>query len=61
MPETPHFNFHKSSYSGANNNCVEVRERSKAVDIRDTQHRAEGYLAFTSREWMALLSTTARA
>ncbi|MEE2035767.1 DUF397 domain-containing protein [Nocardiopsis sp. CT-R113] len=48
--------WHKSSYSGGNNECVEVREHSTGADVRDTQNRARGQLAFTSDEWSAFVN-----
>ena len=50
--------WHKSSYSGARGDCVEVIEGAQAVRIRDTKHRELGVLSFPSWEWNALLSTT---
>ncbi|MEU4281022.1 MULTISPECIES: DUF397 domain-containing protein [Nocardiopsis] len=49
--------WHKSSYSGGTNECVEVREHSAGADVRDTQNRSRGQLAFTSDEWNAFVST----
>ena len=48
--------WHKSSYSNTGANCVEVRERSEAVDVRDTQNRSLGHLGFAGAEWSAALS-----
>ena len=50
--------WRKSTYSGANNNCVEVVEGPETL-VRDTQHRAAGHLAVPSAEWTALLNTVA--
>ena len=47
--------WHKSTYSGANNNCVEARETPTSVDIRDTQNRDHGHLTFPTTEWTALV------
>jgi hypothetical protein len=44
-----------SSYSGANNNCVEVASGSTAVGVRDTKDRATGYLDIPGRSWAAFL------
>ncbi|ASU57225.1 DUF397 domain-containing protein [Nocardiopsis dassonvillei] len=49
--------WHKSSYSGGTNECVEVREHSAGADVRDTQNRSRGQLAFTSDAWNAFVST----
>ena len=48
----------KSSYSGGDNNCVEVAGLEKSTAVRDTKHRDLGILIFPSAEWQALLSTT---
>ncbi|WP_081748788.1 DUF397 domain-containing protein [Nocardiopsis sp. CNT312] len=48
--------WHKSSYSGGSNECVEVREHSAGADVRDTQNRELGQLSFVSKDWVALLS-----
>ncbi|WP_304453914.1 DUF397 domain-containing protein [Nocardiopsis sp. YSL2] len=49
--------WHKSSYSGGNNECVEVREHSDGTDVRDTQNRDSGHLSFRSPEWSAFVNT----
>ncbi|MDT0328139.1 DUF397 domain-containing protein [Nocardiopsis lambiniae] len=48
--------WHKSSYSGSSANCVEVREASERVDVRDTRNRDAGHLSFTSPEWVAAVA-----
>ncbi|WP_344973885.1 DUF397 domain-containing protein [Salinactinospora qingdaonensis] len=50
----------KSSFSGANPNCVECRTDSEAVDIRDTQHRHLGQISISSQEWRAFLAEIER-
>lgn len=47
--------FRKSKYSMNGSNCVEVRESVTGADIRDTQNRAAGHLAFPGSEWAALV------
>ncbi|MBB4932971.1 hypothetical protein F4561_003791 [Lipingzhangella halophila] len=47
--------WHKSSYSGATNECLEVREQVTEVAVRDTQHRHLGHLSFPSPEWSAFV------
>ncbi|WP_150241532.1 DUF397 domain-containing protein [Nocardiopsis quinghaiensis] len=49
--------WHKSSYSGGSNECVEVREHNTGADMRDTQNRSRGQLAFTRTEWRAFIET----
>lgn len=47
--------WHKASYSGASNDCVEVREHANAADVRDTRNREHGHLTFAGSEWAAFL------
>ncbi|MBR8742361.1 DUF397 domain-containing protein [Nocardiopsis sp. MG754419] len=47
--------WHKSSYSGGNNECVEAREHPSGADVRDTLNRELGHLSFTRTEWSAFL------
>lgn len=47
--------FQKSTYSMNNQNCAEMRQSSHGVDIRDTQNRDAGHLAFPGPEWSALV------
>lgn len=48
--------FHKSSYSGAHGEYVEVAE-GPITGIRDTKHRELGALFFSNDEWRAFLGT----
>ncbi|MET9784243.1 DUF397 domain-containing protein [Nocardiopsis alba] len=48
--------WHKSSYSGASGNCVEVAE-GPTTGVRDTRHRGLAELSVPASEWTALLST----
>ncbi|MFI6578085.1 DUF397 domain-containing protein [Nocardiopsis sp. NPDC050513] len=48
--------WHKSSYSGGNNECVEVREHCTGADVRDTQHRDDAQLTFSAAEWRNFLA-----
>ncbi|WP_367125658.1 DUF397 domain-containing protein [Streptomyces phytohabitans] len=44
--------WHKSSYSGSNNNCVERGQlRSGRQAVRDTADRARGALVFEAEAW----------
>ncbi|MFC4562048.1 DUF397 domain-containing protein [Nocardiopsis mangrovi] len=48
--------WHKSSYSGGNNNnCVEVAEGTATL-MRDSRHRDLAALAFPVTEWRAFLA-----
>ncbi|WP_431887588.1 DUF397 domain-containing protein [Nocardiopsis alba] len=53
---TSEITWHKSSYSNAAENCVEVAE-GPTTHIRDTQHRAQTQLSISGSEWNALLQT----
>ncbi|WP_343070720.1 DUF397 domain-containing protein [Nocardiopsis mwathae] len=46
----------KSSYSGAQFECVEVRGALNNVDVRDSKDPSLGHLAFTGNEWCAVLT-----
>ncbi|WP_431887291.1 DUF397 domain-containing protein [Nocardiopsis alba] len=48
--------WHKTSYSSRNNECVEVREHSADADVRDTQPRHGARLTFPSPEWNHFLA-----
>lgn len=47
--------WHKSSYSGGVNNCVEVAALPTGAAVRDSQHPTAGHLTFPGSEWGALL------
>ncbi|GAB3481325.1 DUF397 domain-containing protein [Nocardiopsis coralliicola] len=49
--------WRKASYSKAEANCVEAGYSPERVAVRDTRHRDLGYLAFTSSEWAAFLTS----
>ncbi|MEU3139371.1 DUF397 domain-containing protein [Nocardiopsis alba] len=51
--------WHKSSYSGARGDCVEVSE-GPTTHIRDTRHRALAELNLPAHEWSAFLTTLTR-
>jgi hypothetical protein len=48
--------WRKSSRSGSNGQCVEVRDRGDAVDVRDSKDRSGPVLVFTSAEWAAFVA-----
>ncbi|WP_017626261.1 DUF397 domain-containing protein [Nocardiopsis chromatogenes] len=52
--------WHKSSYSGSQSTCVEVREHAQGADVRDTEHREQGHLSVPAREWAALIAELRR-
>lgn len=47
--------WHKSTYSGGSNECVEVCEHLNGVDVRDTGHRELDSLGFQGGEWAAFV------
>ncbi|WP_067971002.1 DUF397 domain-containing protein [Nocardiopsis trehalosi] len=46
----------KSSYSTAGGDCLEARVADNAVQVRDTQNRGAGHLAFPGDAWQAFLA-----
>ncbi len=46
-------NWHKSSYSSTEGNCVEVAELPGACAVRDSKHPSAPVLTVTSRQWAA--------
>lgn len=49
-------NWHVSSFSGGNNNCVEVAVATEVVGIRDTKDRLAGHITVTPDAWTAFTS-----
>ncbi|HEX6075946.1 MAG TPA: DUF397 domain-containing protein [Micromonosporaceae bacterium] len=47
--------WRKSSRSGNDGACVEVRHRGHAVDVRDSKNPSGPVLTFTRAEWEAFL------
>jgi hypothetical protein len=45
--------WRKSSRSGNNGQCVEVRDRGVQVDVRDSKAPAAGVLSFDPAAWSA--------
>ncbi len=48
--------WRKSTYSGSNGGCVEVRMVDGCVEVRDTKDRAGGTQRYTRSEWLAFLA-----
>jgi hypothetical protein len=47
--------WHKSSYSSSGSQCVEVREHTSGVDVRDTVHREAGHIEYSADSWASFL------
>ncbi|MFI9214167.1 DUF397 domain-containing protein [Streptomyces sp. NPDC053253] len=46
--------WHKSTYSGNNDNCIEVADNTPGVvRVRDTKNHAKGELTATPAAWAA--------
>ncbi|WP_017608535.1 DUF397 domain-containing protein [Nocardiopsis xinjiangensis] len=48
--------FRKSSYSGHDQNCVEVADLPCGAAVRDSKDPEAGHLPFSSSEWTAFLT-----
>ena len=53
--DPPHVRWHKSSYSSASGQCVEVASVAGAVVVRDSKHPAGPELVFTRQAWVAFV------
>ncbi|WP_433551071.1 DUF397 domain-containing protein [Micromonospora zamorensis] len=49
--------WRKSSRSGSNGQCVEVRDRAAAVDVRDSKAPNTGMLSFEPAAWGAFVDS----
>ncbi|WP_327047781.1 DUF397 domain-containing protein [Microbispora sp. NBC_01189] len=60
MPAAPDLSgaeFHKSSFSGSGNDCVEVATNLRGlVAVRDSKDRSGPVLTFTPQEWSAFIA-----
>ncbi|MFF0819265.1 DUF397 domain-containing protein [Micromonospora haikouensis] len=48
--------WRKSSRSGSNGQCVEVRDCESQIDVRDSKAREAGMLSFSASPWDAFVS-----
>jgi len=54
--DTP-MNWRKSSYSGSNNDCVEIADLADGGRaVRDSKSPDDGFFRFTAGEWAAFIS-----
>lgn len=54
------FRWRKSSYSGGNNDCVEVAFTGDEALVRDSKNPDGGMLTLSARQWRQLLAAIAR-
>ncbi|MFF1776967.1 DUF397 domain-containing protein [Streptomyces virginiae] len=53
-------NWHKSTFSGQNDNCVEVADNAPgAVRVRDTKDHGKGEVTASPAAWSAFVSDLA--
>ncbi|MDT0332002.1 DUF397 domain-containing protein [Nocardiopsis lambiniae] len=50
--------FRKSSYSGRDQDCVEVADLPSGAAVRDSKNPDDGHLPFPSPEWAAFLRSS---
>jgi hypothetical protein len=57
QPDLSQARWRTSSYSGANNNCVEVASNLPGiVAVRDSKHPGGGQLVVPDEQWMAFVA-----
>lgn len=49
--------WRKSSYSGGNNQCVELGSTAGVMLVRDTKDRDSGTLTFDPADWSAFITS----
>ena len=52
--------WRKSSYSGGDNNCVEVGATGESIAVRDTKDRRGGALQFSASQWQSFTESFCR-
>lgn len=50
----------KSSYSGQNGECIEVRLRTAGIDVRDSKNRSGPVVAVGAVAWLSFLAEAER-
>jgi hypothetical protein len=50
-PQAASLRWRKSSYSSAQNACVEVANTRTACAVRDSKNPGQGHLIFTAKAW----------
>ncbi|HKX24248.1 MAG TPA: DUF397 domain-containing protein [Candidatus Saccharimonadales bacterium] len=50
----------KSTRSGSNGQCVEVRDRVDVVDVRDSKNPGAGTLTFSPEQWTVFVAEAKR-
>ena len=53
--------WRKSSYSGGDNNCVEVGSANAEVAVRDTKNPQDSPLHFSAGAWQAFTESICRS
>ncbi|GAA1440385.1 DUF397 domain-containing protein [Nocardiopsis tropica] len=48
--------FRKSSYSGQDQDCVEIADLPSGAAVRDSKNPAKGHFPFPAAEWTAFLT-----
>lgn len=54
------FEWIKSSYSGQNGECIEVRRSASAVDVRDSTAPQDGVVAVSEGAWADFVGAVKR-
>ena len=58
--DPPHVRWHKSSYSSASGQCVEVAPVAGGIAVRDSKNPAGPSLIFTRQAWAAFVEGVKR-
>lgn len=49
--------WRKSSYSGSQGSCVEIKMTDDSVLVRDTKNRGGGTVEFPTADWQAFIES----